>query len=169
MPHRSPRPTRFVVDAMLGSLARKARALGFDSLYYSDGDDDGIVQIARLERTIILTADRLLAERARAGRASVLLITGKRDSRRLALLLVAAKSSGINLTRGVPLCSLCGGDLQRMQRTKVAGHVPLSVERRHRLFFRCVDCGKYYWKGSHWKKLRWLERILKEVPIVTNP
>jgi len=148
-------------------LARKMRALGFDVLYYSDGDDDGIMQIARSEGRLVLTADRSLAERARAGRASVLLISGKSDSGRLASLLVAAKSSGINLTRGGSLCSLCGGDLQRMQRTDVAGHVPLAVEKRHRLFFRCVGCGQYYWKGSHWKKLRWLDRILAEVPIVT--
>jgi len=167
MPKRSARPTRFVADAMLGSLARKMRALGFDTLYYSDGGDIGIMRIARSEGRVVLTADRSLAERARAGRTSVLLISGKSDSRRLASLLVAAKSSGVSLARGRPLCSLCGGDLQTMGRTDVAGHVPPSVESRHRLFFRCVECGQYYWKGSHWKKLRWLDTILAEVPVAT--
>ena len=167
MPHRSARPTRFVADAMLGSLARKMRALGFDTLYYSNGDDSGIMRIAVAEGRVVLTADRSLAERTRTGRASVLLISGRSDSRRLASLLVAARSSGVSLARGGPLCSLCGGNLQRMRRADVAGHVPLSVERRHRLFFECVECGQYYWKGSHWKKLRWLDRILAEVPVVT--
>jgi hypothetical protein len=152
---------------MLGSLARKMRALGLDTLYYSNGDDNGIMRIAESEGRVVLTADRSLAERAHTGRARVLLISGKRDSRRLASLLVAAKSSGVSLVRGEPLCSLCGGDLQRMQRTDVEGHVPLSVERRHRLFFKCAKCGQYYWKGSHWKKLRWLDRILADVPIAT--
>jgi hypothetical protein len=152
---------------MLGSLARKMRVLGFDTLYYSNGDDNGIMRIAVAEGRVVLTADRLLAERARTERASVLLISGKSDSRRLASLLVAARSSGVSLARGGPFCSLCGGDLQRMQRADVAGHVPLSVETRHRLFFKCVKCGQYYWKGSHWKKLRWLDRILTEVPVVT--
>jgi len=165
--HRSTRRTRFVADAMLGSLARKMRALGFDTLYYSAGDDGGIMRIARSAGRVILTADRSLAERARTGRASVLLISGKRDSRRLASLLIAAKSSGISLVRGEPLCSLCNGDLQTMKRADVVGQVPPSVARRHRLFFKCAECGQYYWKGSHWKKLRWLERILAEVPVVT--
>ncbi len=167
MPYRSARPTRFVADAMLGSLARKTRAFGFDTFYYSDGDDDRIMRIARSEGRIILTADRSLAERARKGRVSVLLVSGKSDSRRLASLLVAADSSGVSLVRGEPLCSLCGGDLQAMKRAEVAGQVPLSVEKRHRLFFKCAECGQYYWKGSHWKKLRWLDRILAEVPIAT--
>lgn len=96
-----------------------------------------------------------------------MLISGKSDSRRLASLLVAAKSSGVGLVRGAPLCSICGGDLRRMSRADVAGHVPLSVERRHHLFFKCVECGQYYWKGSHWKKLRWLDRILAEVTVAT--
>lgn len=148
-------------------MARKMRALGFDTLYYSRGDDDGIMRVARSEGRVVLTADRSLAERTRTGRTSVLLISGKSDSRRLASLLVAAKSSHVSLVRGVPLCSLCGRDLQRMKRADVAGHVPLSVERHHRLFFRCVECGQYYWKGSHWKKLRWLDRILTEVPVAT--
>jgi len=155
-----------VADAMLGSLARKMRALGFDTLYYSEGDDNGIMRIARSTGRVILTADRSLAERARTGKASVLLISGNSDTRRLASLLVAAKSSGVSLARGRPLCSLCGGNLQKMKRADIAGQVPPSVLRRHRLFFKCVECGQYYWKGSHWKKLRWLDRILKEVPVV---
>jgi uncharacterized protein with PIN domain len=165
MPHRNSHPTRFVADAMLGSLARKMRLLGFDTLYYSYGDDDEIMRTARSEGRVVVTADRSLAERARTGTASVLLISGNRDSRRLASLLVAAKSSGVSLVRGGPLCSLCGGGLQVLRRADVAGLVPLSVERRHRLFFKCVECGHYYWKGSHWKKLRWFGKILGEVPV----
>jgi hypothetical protein len=152
---------------MLGSLARKMRALGFDTLYYSDGGDDEIMGIARSEDRVVLTADRSLAKRTRTGKARVLLISGKSDSRRLASLLVAAKSSGVSLVKGGPLCSLCGGGLQTLKKAEVAGQVPLSVERRHRLFFKCVECGQYYWKGSHWKKLRWLGRILGEVHVAT--
>jgi hypothetical protein len=167
MAKRRARPTKFVADAMLGSLARKMRALGFDTLYYSGGSDDGIMRIARSGRRVVLTADRSLAERARAARMNVLLVSGKSDSRRLASLLVAAKSSGVSLGRGEPLCSLCGGSLHTMGKADVAGHVPPSVVSHHRLFFKCVRCEQYYWKGSHWKKLRWLDRILAEVSIAT--
>lgn len=150
---------------MLGSLARKVRALGFDTRYYSEGGDEGIARIARSEGRIILTADRSLAVGARSKRIRVLLLSGRSDGRRLASLVTTAKSSGVNLVRGGSRCSLCNGDLQTFRRADIAGMVPPSVAMRHRLFFKCGACGQFYWKGGHWKKLRWLERVLAEVPV----
>ena len=167
MPNRNRRPTKFVADAMLGSLARKTRALGFDTTYYSHGDDEGIMRVAKSENRVVLTADKYLAGRARSGRARILFVSGNSDGRRLASMLLAARSSGVTLVRGGSLCSLCGGVLQKIRKSDVAGRVPLAVERHHRLFYRCLACGRYYWKGSHWKKLRWFERILAEVPVAT--
>jgi len=167
MPDHASHSTRFVADAMLGSLARKMRALGFDTTYYSEGDDEGILRVGRAQGRVILTADKALADRARHGSAIALLISGRSDGRRLASLLVAAKLSGVGLSRGRPFCSLCDGVLRKVRRADVAGRVPLMVERRHRVFYRCTSCGQYYWKGSHWKKLRWLERVVAEVHLDT--
>ena len=165
MSKRDKVPTKFVADAMLGSLARKTRALGFDTSYYSEGDDEGILRVARSEGRVVLTADRSLAGHAHPCGARILLISGRSDGRRLASILIAAKEANVDLVRDGPRCSICGGALQTLRRANVAGQVPLAVERRHRLFYRCLACGHYFWKGSHWKKLRWLGRILKEVPV----
>ncbi|MDG7016223.1 MAG: hypothetical protein JRM82_02490 [Nitrososphaerota archaeon] len=154
--------TRFVADAMLGSLARKLRALGFETSYYKAGDDSGLLGIARSENRIVLTADRALASRADALHLSVMQLAGKKDSRRVREIAESAKRMGIGLRRGDPLCSVCGGRLDAMKRAAVAGKVPRSVENRHRLFFKCATCGKHYWRGSHWKKLRSLSRLLEE-------
>jgi len=163
--HR-PRPTKFVADAMLGSLARKMRALGFGTLYYSEGDDNEIIRKARSGGRVILTSDRSLSNRQLFGKVHVLFLSGKTDDRRLASLLAAAKLSGISLVRGRPHCSLCNGDLRKVKRVDVAGRVPPQVENRHRLFLKCLVCGHFYWRGSHWKKLRRFERILAGIPIV---
>jgi uncharacterized protein len=151
---------RFVADAMLGSLARKLRALGFDTTYYRRGDDRGILEVALKEGRHILTADRSLAQRAAAGGVSAFLLVGRSDGIRLASLKRLARTRGLTLVRGDSLCSVCGGDLERLRRKDVVGVLPASVSRRHRLFHRCKACGRYYWRGSHWKKLRWLERVL---------
>lgn len=145
---------------MLGSLARKLRALGFDTRYYKEGDDAGILKAATAGRRVILTADRSLAAGAKSANARALLLTGRTDGMRLASLVRLADSSGMSLARGDSRCSVCNGRLERLSREEVVGKVPSSVQRRHRLFQRCVKCGRYYWKGGHWKKLRWLERIL---------
>ncbi|MDA4125390.1 MAG: Mut7-C RNAse domain-containing protein [Thaumarchaeota archaeon] len=154
------RPTKFIADAMLGSLARKLRALGFDTTYHDEGGDAGIMKSASAQRRIILTADRDLAGRARSAGIKSYLLTGRTDGRRLAALVLLAKASGHPLTRGTSRCSVCDGRLARLSREKVGGSVPPSVQHRHRLFYRCTKCGRYYWRGGHWKKLRWLERVL---------
>ncbi len=162
MPPAGEARVRFVADAMLGSLARKLRVLGFDTAYYKSGDDTGIMKLAVEDGRVILTADRALGALAVRRGARAIVLTGKSDSSRVRVLIEAARSSGLPLQRGDPLCSLCNGDLERLRREDVAGNVPKSVEARHRLFYRCRSCGKVYWKGGHWKKLRSFERLLGE-------
>jgi len=146
---------------MLGSLARKLRALGFDAYYYRSGDDSGLRALAAREGRIILTADRSLAARANAAGVRAIIALGESDGQRVSSISRAADASGIDLVRGDPLCSLCGGELRVAKKTEVLG-VPPAVLRRHRLFFECVTCGQVYWRGSHWKKLMSLARRLGE-------
>ena len=37
----------FIVDAMLGNLAKKLRILGYDSKYFSSIEDDKLITIAK--------------------------------------------------------------------------------------------------------------------------
>ena len=154
--------TRFIVDAMLGSLARKLRAFGFDAAYYEAGDDAGLISLSLREGRIILTADRSLAARAVAKGISAILLVGDSDGERLSSLAHGAKAGGFNLTRGDPLCSLCGGELGRVKKNEISGKIPSSVGRRHVFFFQCESCGQIYWRGSHWKRLMSLARRLNQ-------
>ncbi len=150
-----------VVDSMLGSLARKLRAFGFDALYYAEGTDAGILGLSKRQRRIIVTADRGLAEASRRADLPVLLVSGRTDGRRLSALLEIAKTEKIRLEPGEPLCSVCNGRLVRVKRGEAERFIPGSVAARHRAFHRCVTCGKVYWRGSHWKKLRRLEKLFR--------
>jgi uncharacterized protein len=161
MPPTDVATTRFVADAMLGSLSRKLRALGFDTSYYKSGDDSGIMRLAHKDALIILTSDLPLAERASAQGLKVFLVEGKNDRERISSISRAAAASGPKLVRGQAFCSLCNGGLMSIGRTDVQGKVPPSVSAHHRLFYRCMNCGHYYWHGSHWKKLRSLSRRLE--------
>ncbi len=162
MPQAGEARVRFVADAMLGSLARKLRALGFDTAYYRSGGDAGIMDLAAEGGRVILTADRALGALAVRRGTRAIVLTGRNDGSRVRALVKAARSSGLSLQRGDPLCSLCNGELERLRKEDVTGEVPKSVEERHRLFYRCRSCRKVYWKGGHWKKLRSFERLLGE-------
>jgi uncharacterized protein with PIN domain len=145
---------------MLGSLARKLRALGFDTSYYREGDDSGLMAIARGEGRWILTSDRFLASVASSRGLTAVLLEGRSDGVRLGEIATAASQLEKPLSRGDSLCSKCGAGLVRVVRNDIAGLIPPSVLLRHRSFFRCLSCGQVYWHGSHWKKLRSLARRL---------
>ena len=154
------RGSQFLADAMLGSLARKLRALGFDTEYYRSGDDAGMIELASDSGRVILTSDRSLASRANAKGVAAILVTGGSDGARIGAAARGAVHLRTPMVRGDPLCSVCNGRLQKVAKKEILGQVPPSVSARHRLFFRCMSCGHIYWRGSHWKKLMGLARQL---------
>ena len=139
---------------MLGSLARKMRALGYDTKYYRSGTDAGIAEMARMSGRVVLTSDRALAERAARGRFRAILVSGSTDGSRLSSIATAATRQGLEVVPGDSRCSVCNGTLSKLPRPEAAKRVPSGVLRRHRLFFACDFCGQAYWRGGHWKKLR---------------
>ena len=48
----------FIVDAMLGNIAKKLRLLGFDAEYFSDIDDSQLVEKAKIENRILISRDK---------------------------------------------------------------------------------------------------------------
>ena len=53
----------FIVDTMLGTLAKWLRILGFDTLYEAGMDDDIILKLATENGRIIISRDRELCSR----------------------------------------------------------------------------------------------------------
>ena len=160
-------PPRFVADAMLGSIARKLRIFGFDTLYLNGGDDADLEAIGRRERRVILTSDKLLFAHAlrRGGRA--ILVEGSSDrTRLLSILAQAGPEVASHSGRRESRCALCNGELEVLKRSVAAKEkIPSKVLARHRLFFRCTSCSKMYWRGGHWDRIRRLSSLLKTKPL----
>jgi len=49
-----------IVDAMLGSLARKLRIYGFDTVYDKDSEDSSMLIAAKTESRTLVTCDKEL-------------------------------------------------------------------------------------------------------------
>ena len=64
MPLKTESEPIFFVDAMLGNIARKLRLLGYDSQYFSDIDDEKLIDSARKEKRIIISKDEELIKKA---------------------------------------------------------------------------------------------------------
>jgi uncharacterized protein with PIN domain len=148
-----PRPlreSRFVADVHLGTLARYLRLLGFDTRYDNGLDDADLASITARERRILLTRDVGLLKRRAVVRGHWL---RSRDPEEQLEEIVAA----LHLRRALrpfTRCMACNGRLAVVARADVAARVPLRVHRRFRAFRRCRDCGRVYWRGTHFSRLQ---------------
>jgi len=56
-------------------------------------------------------------------------------------------------------CLRCNCLLERVQ-ADPPPEVPDAVRRRHREFRRCPECGRLYWQGSHYSRMRaWMRTV----------
>ncbi len=152
---------RFIVDGMLGSLARKLRIFGYDTLYNADLSDNEILKAASSEGRTILTSDRQLADRASKRRINCILLNEENDEDRLATVLREAGEGEVHLNPEETRCSVCNGEVELVGRDELAGAVPEGVLAKQEKFYRCKSCGKIYWIGGHWKRLNELSANLK--------
>ncbi len=157
-------PPKFVADAMQGSLARKLRIFGFDTLYFKEGEDAALEALARKENRIILTSDASLFKHAQARWLRAILVQGTTDKARLELVVKLAGPEAIRIMgkRGMSRCAVCNGELEVLRRKEAtATGMPAKVLARHRLFYRCNSCSRLYWRGRHWERLRRLSLSVK--------
>lgn len=147
---------KFVVDNMLGTVARWLRILGYDTVYDGKASDWQILRRAELEKRIIVTRDRALHNKAlKLGLKSILLWENDMAERLAHIAAVAGINLGVDLER--TRCPEDNTPLVKVDKEKVRDRVPPAVYRLHSDFWECPRCGKVYWVGSHW---RMIERIL---------
>lgn len=135
----------FVVDHMLGSLARWLRMLGYDAIYDQSLSDSELLEIGERENRIVLTRDRALAEKG-----GFLIDRTSLDEQLLSV------SEGFRLTfRPDEIrCSACNGKLNVIDENEAAESVPERSLRSSTEFWKCTECGKVYWDGTHWVSIR---------------
>ncbi|OYT52297.1 MAG: hypothetical protein B6U73_00100 [Desulfurococcales archaeon ex4484_204] len=143
---------KFVVDAMLGDVARWLRILGYDTLYSKDFKDWEIERVARSEDRVIITRDVGLYRRARRkGLRAVLIEPGSIEDD----LLTIALRTGIEI-RFKPSrtrCPHCNTELVIIPKAEALSLVPSHIGTRYDTFWKCPKCGRVYWQGSHWRTI----------------
>jgi hypothetical protein len=144
---------KFVADGMLGSLARWLRMMGHDVEFPAVLDDDRLMVLAVKEKRILLTRDLELYKRSAARGIDVFYVEGKSEAERLAVL---AKRFGIALEidLSVSRCPRCNTAIQSVPKVKIVEKVEKNTFARYDEFWECPKCGKVYWQGAHWPKIR---------------
>lgn len=147
-PQENQRSARFVADTMLGRLAKWLRILGYDTRYDPALDDDALLRIAQAEDRILLTRDHALARR---GGPYAFLV----DHEDLIHQLRAIRERfGDPMDAPFSRCPVCNARLTVVSREAVALHVPAFIWQQHERFHRCPECGRIYWPGTHFERMR---------------
>ena len=148
-----PRPLgeiRFVADLHLGRLAAYLRLAGLDTLYRNDWGDEGLAEIAVKERRVLLTRDRGLLMRAVVTHGYLVRETHPRAQLTEVLERFDLWGALLPLSR----CSICNGLVERVAKPEVVEALPARTAQHYEDFWRCVGCGRLYWKGAHYRSLR---------------
>ena len=153
---------KFVVDGMLGSLARKLRIFGYDTIYDAKMINEKILEVAQTEKRIILTSNTRLDQNAIKKKVNCILLNEESDYDRLCKVLENTWEKGSHLSPHEARCSICNGEMIQVAKKEVSNLVPEGVREYHEKYYRCTSCGKVYWIGGHWERLYALsEKIIK--------
>ncbi len=143
-------PPRLIVDAMLGKLVRWLRLAGYDATFWREGTDEALMVSAREQDRLILTKDHALA--GRRGVQAVLINADDVDAQLYEARLELQQRGRVPepFTR----CVECNGLVADLPHAGAEGLVPPYVWHTQSEFRRCSDCGRVYWKGTHWPSIR---------------
>ncbi len=154
------REPRFVLDVHLGKLARYLRLLGFDTLYRNDYHDAAIVELSIGQARIILTRDRGLLKHGAVTHGHWVRATAPALQLREIVSAFDLAGSSQPFTR----CMSCNGVLREIAKEDVTDRVPPRVALHFDRFVQCGDCGRVYWPGSHYERLRRLIAATEGAP-----
>ena len=153
----------FACDAMLGGVARWLRAAGYDAFWQYGIEDDVLVGLALRDGRWLLTSDLGIFERrviTRGELPSLYIPGGTNTTEQLGYVL-----NKLGLAVRESRCMACGGELVRVAKASVREVVPEKSFRRHEDFARCGGCGKVFWEGTHWGRIRRrLREALQAIP-----
>ncbi len=138
---------KFVVDAMLGKLAKWLRILGFDTQYVYLKDPLRIEQFLREGRTIITRNQKWKNIKG------VVCIESNHLEDQMAEVAKKIDFS-IDHSKLFTRCIRCGSVLTKVDKKDVFGQVPDYILDTAEGFSMCRKCGKVFWPGSHIGRMR---------------
>ncbi|MCW5852583.1 MAG: Mut7-C ubiquitin/RNAse domain-containing protein [Anaerolineae bacterium] len=150
------REPRFVLDVHLGKLTTYLRLLGFDTLYRNDYADPELARISSEEGRLLLTRDRGLLKRGVVSHGYYV-----RATEPLAQLLeVLRRFDLFEAIQPFHRCVRCNGAVEPVAKEAVLEFLLPKTRLYYDEFYRCVECGRIYWRGSHYERMqRLVDRI----------
>jgi hypothetical protein len=147
--HNNNRP-KFIVDFMLGRLAKWLRILGYDTVYADKLFEEKIILNSLKEGRVIVTRNRRVSSK----RAWMLtLIKGDNFPEQIKQLIAEHKLD-LDKKYFFSRCTYCNSELKPVvDKNTIKTRVPEYIFKATDKFTLCPDCGKIYWPGTHYELL----------------
>lgn len=141
---------KFLTDQNLGKLTKKLRLLGLDTTSFSTNDPQKFIQLANTEKRIILTRSvRLLKYKS--------IIYGYWVRFEDVFHQVQEILNRFRLKEYLKpfrRCSVCNGLVYSVKKEEISERLPSNTSRYFADFDRCANCGRIYWKGAHYQRIK---------------
>jgi len=144
------REPKFILDVHLGRLSKYLRLCGFDTLFERDLNDREIVSISVSERRIILTRDRDLLKSRLVTHGYWIRSRGSEEQLKEVLRRFDLKNDLRLFTR----CLECNGMMHDVPKEEIIDQLMQKTRDYYSDFRKCGGCGKIYWQGSHYERMK---------------
>lgn len=141
---------RFVADVHLGRLSAYLRLAGFDTEYRNDYSDRELVDISARDDRALLTRDVGVLKHSAVRRGYFVRET--QPGRQLVEVLRRFDLAG--RAAAFTRCVRCNRLLERVSKDDVVDALPPRTREHYDEFSRCAGCGRVYWAGSHYSRMR---------------
>ncbi len=146
---KKPKKPLFLIDAMLGNIAKKLRLLGYDSSYSSSIKDSKLIEEAIKDDRIIVTKDQQLTNLAKKEKLPFILITANKEIEQILQIYKKLKLEKGKIDASTSRCTLCNGTLNPIEKNLLYKKIPEGIFKNSKNFWLCSICNKIYWQGSH--------------------
>jgi uncharacterized protein len=145
---------------MRGSVARKLRFFGFDTLYVVNSPDDEIINFGINHNRFILTCDRVMYKRIVKAGAQGTLLKGSDDLEDISHTFHTYGAFLGEYMNVNSRCSMCNGLLAERSYAEISEKINMETKNKQKQFFECKGCYKVYWAGSHFTRLMELSKYI---------
>jgi uncharacterized protein with PIN domain len=144
----------FLVDSMLGNVAKKLQLLGYDTEYKSDFQDLKLLEQAKKQQRVIISKDHDLIARAKKQEIESVHVTKEDEIEQFLEILKYVSLELDEITGDTARCTKCNSTTSQIDKSNVIDIVPEKVLEYNEKFWQCDNCSQIYWEGTHIIKLQ---------------
>jgi len=144
------RSVKFILDVQLGKLAKYLRLLGLDTIYKNRYISGELIDRALSEKRVILTRDRKILKHKRVTHGYWI----RNEDSEKQVMEVLKRFDLCDSLRPFTRCMICNGLIEEVEKEKIYRQLLENTAKYYNNFGRCASCGKIYWEGSHYIKMK---------------